>query len=116
MGAVAWAIRQRSVSHPTGSPEAFTRPRFPPAEEAFLLQLAKSGVEGGGAATRTALGLIEEITARRSTQRGFISSIVRMIVAPGSVTSALAPLRIGSLIPTARPPEWLSNRGSSRPR
>ncbi len=64
------------------------------AEEAFLLQLAKSGVEGGGAATRTALGLIEEITARRSTQRGFISSIVHMIVAPGSVTSALAPLRM----------------------
>jgi hypothetical protein len=49
---------------------------------------------GGGAATRTALGLIEEITARRSTQRGFISSIVHMIVAPGSVTSALAPLRM----------------------
>src|SRR5258706_1273783 len=64
------------------------------AEEAFLLQLAKSGVEGDGAATRTALGLIEEITARRSTQRGFISSIVCMIVAPGSVTSALAPLRM----------------------
>src|ERR1700681_1304953 len=50
------------------------------AEEAFLLQLAKSGVEGGGAATRTALGLIEEITARRSTHRGFISVIVHMIV------------------------------------
>src|SRR5258708_37848254 len=65
-----------------------------PAEEAFLLQLAKSGVEGDGAATRTALGLIEEITARRSTQRGFISSIVCMIVAPGSVTSTLAPLRM----------------------
>src|SRR5260370_12124825 len=64
------------------------------AEEAFLLQLAKSGLEGGGAATRTALGLIEEITARRSTPRGFISSIVHMIVAPGSVTSALAPLRM----------------------
>src|SRR5260370_9457392 len=29
MGAVAWAIRQRSVSHPTGSPEAVARPRFP---------------------------------------------------------------------------------------
>src|SRR5258707_13899577 len=34
------------------------------AEEAFLLQLAKSAVEGDGAATRTALGLIEEIAAR----------------------------------------------------
>jgi hypothetical protein len=64
------------------------------AEEAFLLQLAKSGVEGDGAATRTALGLIEEITARRSTHRGFISVIVHMIVAPGSVTSALMPLRM----------------------
>src|ERR1700757_2541731 len=29
MGAVAWAIRQRSVSHPTGSPEAVARPRLP---------------------------------------------------------------------------------------
>src|ERR1700676_5802169 len=48
------------------------------AEEAFLLQLAKSGVEGDGAATRTALGLIEEITARRSIHRGFISVIVHM--------------------------------------
>jgi hypothetical protein len=64
------------------------------AEEAFLLQLAKSGVEGDGAATRTALGLIEEITARRSTHRGFISVIVWRLVAPGSVTTALMPLRM----------------------
>jgi Family of unknown function (DUF5681) len=64
------------------------------AEEAFLLQLAKSAVEGDGAATRTALGLIEEITARHSIHRGFISVIVRMIVAVGSVTSALMPLRM----------------------
>jgi len=63
-------------------------------EEAFLLQLAKSGVEGGGVAARTALNLIEEITARSSTHRRFITSIVRMIVAPGSVTSALMPLRM----------------------
>ncbi|HEY5126494.1 MAG TPA: DUF5681 domain-containing protein [Bradyrhizobium sp.] len=72
------------------------------AEEAFLLQLAKSGIEGGGAATRTALGLIEEITARRSTHGGFISSIVRMIVAPGSVTSALAPLRMAKKLDAYR--------------
>src|SRR5260370_35468767 len=74
------------------------------AEEAFLLQLAKSGVEGDGAATRTALGLIEEITARHSTQRGFISSIVCMIVAPGSVTSALAPLRMPRKLDPYRAP------------
>jgi hypothetical protein len=64
------------------------------AEEAFLLQLAKSGVEDGGVAARTALKLIEENTARSSTHRRFITSIVRMIVAPGSVTSALMPLRM----------------------
>ena len=29
MGAVAWAIWQRSVSHPTGSPEAVARLRLP---------------------------------------------------------------------------------------
>ena len=63
-------------------------------EEAFLLQLAKSGVEGGGVAARTALNLIEEITSRSSTHRRFITSIVRVIVAPGSVTSALMPLRM----------------------
>jgi hypothetical protein len=28
MGAVAWAISQRSVSHSAGSPEAVARPRF----------------------------------------------------------------------------------------
>jgi hypothetical protein len=106
------AVLGQMVTIREGGPE-----RRVTAEEAFLLQLAKSGVEGGGAATRTALGLIEEITARRSTQRGFISSIVHMIVAPGSVTSALAPLRMtGKLDPTARPLGWLSNRGSSRPR
>src|SRR5258706_15340706 len=86
------------------------------AEEAFLLQLAKSGVEGDGAATRTALGLIEEITARRSTHRGFISVIVHMIVAPGIVTSALCRCEWPrNLIPTARRPGWPSNRGLSKP-
>ena len=38
--------------------------------------------------------MIEEATEGLSTDHGFISVIVRMIVAPGSVTSALAPLRM----------------------
>jgi hypothetical protein len=63
-------------------------------EEAFVLHLAKSGVEGGGVAARTALDLIEELTVQSSTQQRFITSIVRIIVAPGSVTSALMPLRM----------------------
>ena len=65
-------------------------------EEAFLLQLAKMGVEGGGIAARTALNLIKEITARSGTLQRVITSIVHMIVAPGSVTSALMPLRMAS--------------------
>jgi hypothetical protein len=61
---------------------------------------AKRGVEGGGVAARTALDLIEEITARSSTYPRFITRLVRRIVAPGSVTSALMPLRMaGKLDP-----------------
>jgi hypothetical protein len=38
--------------------------------------------------------VIEQARERTSTHRGFISSIIRMIVAPGSVTYALMPLRM----------------------
>jgi hypothetical protein len=64
------------------------------ADEAFLLHLSKRGLEGDGAAARATLAVIEEATEGLSTDHGFISVIVRMIVAPGSVTSALAPLRM----------------------
>jgi hypothetical protein len=65
-------------------------------EQAFLLQLAKMAVEGGGVAARTALNLIEEITARTGTLQTVITTITRRIVAPGSVTSALILLRMAS--------------------
>jgi hypothetical protein len=64
------------------------------ADEAFLLQLTKRGLEGDGPATRAALAAIEEVTERPSTHHGFPSVIVQTIVAPGSVTSALQPLRM----------------------
>jgi len=64
------------------------------AAEAFLLQLTKRGLEGDGAAARATLAVIEEVTERSSTHQGLPSVIVRTIVAPGSVTSALAPLRM----------------------
>jgi Family of unknown function (DUF5681) len=64
------------------------------ADEAFLLQLNKRGLEGDGAASRATLTVIEEAKKRLSTDHGFIGVIVRMMVAPGSVTSALAPLRM----------------------
>lgn len=64
------------------------------ADEAFLLQLTKRGLEGDGAASRATLTVIEEAKKRLNTDHGFVGVIVRLIVAPGSVTSALAPLRM----------------------
>ena len=64
------------------------------AAEAFLLQLTKRGLEGDGAAARATLAVIEEITERSSTHQDLPSAIVRTSVAPGSVTSALTPLRM----------------------
>jgi hypothetical protein len=65
------------------------------AEEAFLLQLTKRGLEGDGAAARATLAVIEENKERSSTH-GAISAIVRVGVAPGSVVSALGPLRMAT--------------------
>ena len=61
-------------------------------EEAFQLQLAKRGVEGDSAAARASLALIEEARKRQSANGPL--TIVRTIVARGSVTSALEALRM----------------------
>jgi hypothetical protein len=63
------------------------------AAEAFLLQLTKRGLEGDGAAARASLTAIEKVRERPSTHQG-PSVIIRTIVVPGSVTSALEPLRM----------------------
>jgi hypothetical protein len=62
------------------------------AAEAFLLQLAERGLEGDGPAARATLAVIEERT-EPSTHQG-PGVIIRTILAPGSVTSALQPLRM----------------------
>jgi hypothetical protein len=64
------------------------------ADEAFLLQLTKRGLEGDGAAARATLAVIEEFTERSSTHQRLPRVIVRKILVPGSVTSALEPLRM----------------------
>jgi hypothetical protein len=64
------------------------------AEEAFLLQLAKSGLEGDGAAARASLAMIEEARERHGVGVPQITEIVLVAVAPGSVTTALEPLRM----------------------
>jgi Family of unknown function (DUF5681) len=64
------------------------------AAEAFLLQLTKSGLEGDGAAARASLAMIEQARERHSIGEPRVSVIVMAMVAPGSVTSALEPLRM----------------------
>jgi hypothetical protein len=72
------------------------------ADEAFLLQHSKRALEGDGAATRTTLAVIEYAKERLSTDHGFISHIILMIVAPGSVTYALMPLRMARKLDPSR--------------
>jgi hypothetical protein len=64
------------------------------AAEAFLLQLTKRGLEGDGAAARESLAMIEQARERQRAGQSPISTIELVGVAPGSVTSALEPLRM----------------------
>jgi hypothetical protein len=64
------------------------------AAEAFLLQLAKSGLEGDGAAARASLAMIEEAGERYGVGVSQITEVVLVSVAPGSVTTALEALRM----------------------
>jgi hypothetical protein len=64
------------------------------AAEAFVLQLTKRGLEGDGAATRESLAMIEQARERQGAGQSPITTIVLVSVAPGSVTSALEPLRM----------------------
>jgi hypothetical protein len=64
------------------------------AAEAFLLQLTKRGLEGDGAAARESLAMIEQAREQQGTGQSRIGAIVFVSVAPGSITSALEPLRM----------------------
>jgi Family of unknown function (DUF5681) len=64
------------------------------AAEAFVLQLTKRGLEGDGAAARESLAMIEQAREQQGAGQSPISTIVLVSVAPGSVTSALEPLRM----------------------
>ena len=59
-----------------------------------MLQLTKRGLEGDSAASRASLAVIEEARERHGADRPPPLVIVRTIVDPGSVTSALEPLRM----------------------
>jgi hypothetical protein len=62
------------------------------AAEAFLLKLAKRGMEGDSAAARASLALIEEARTQQGTDD--IQQFVIAFVDAGSVTYALLPLRM----------------------
>jgi Family of unknown function (DUF5681) len=64
------------------------------AAEAFLLQLTKRALEGDDTAARASFAVIEEARKRPGVSQPQVSVIIRSIVAPGSVTSALEPLRM----------------------
>ncbi|MEM6635987.1 MAG: DUF5681 domain-containing protein [Pseudomonadota bacterium] len=80
------------------------RDRQVTAAEAFLLQLAKQGIEGDSAAARQTLASIEEARAKHvlHDDAGDLT-IVRVLVAPGRVSTALEPLRIGRKLDRYRP-------------
>jgi hypothetical protein len=74
------------------------------AAEAFLLHMAKRGLDGDGAAARSAMTAIEEARAARGpTGDDEVRTIVLKAVAPGSVNTALEPLRMASKLDRYRP-------------
>ena len=65
------------------------------AAEAFLLFMTKRGLKGDGASGRAAMAAIEQAKAYGLVGNGVETiDLTRVIVAPGSVTSALEPLRM----------------------
>ena len=64
------------------------------AAEAFLLQLSKRGLEGDGPAARAAMAVIETAKSSLVTVETSPNQIILVWVAPGSVNTALQPLRM----------------------
>lgn len=80
------------------------RDRRVTAAEAFLLQLAKQGLEGDSGAARQTLRSIDEARARNVLPDNMEAlTIVMLSVIPGSVTTALEPLRMGRKLDRFRP-------------
>lgn len=67
------------------------------AAEAFLLHITKRGLDGDGAAARSAMGVIEEArSARTAGGDGGVATIVFGRSLPGNVNWALEPLRMAT--------------------
>lgn len=64
------------------------------AAEAFLMQLAKRGLEGDAGAARLMTSALEEAKSLQGSNKLNDIDIVFAIVSPGSVNSAMEPLRM----------------------
>jgi Family of unknown function (DUF5681) len=90
------------------------------AAEAFLLYMIKRGLDGDVPVARSAMAAIEEARSARTANGYDQLTIVRRIVAPGSVNTALEPLRMASKLDRYRPSAkmmlepWLVQRALSR--
>lgn len=73
------------------------------AAEAFMLHLAKRGLEGDGPAGRALMSTIEEVSGRKAVAEAMPITIVHATVAPGSVNGALEPLRLARKLDPYRP-------------
>ena len=73
------------------------------ADEAFLLQLTKRGLEGDGPAARAAMDAIEVARQERPGSQNQITCIIRTYVNPGSVTAELVSLRMAKKLDPYRP-------------
>ena len=71
------------------------RERRVTAAEAFLLQLTKLGLDGDSAAARAALAAIGDIRVTAFSDP-YVLTIIVSVVAPGSVSTAVECLRIGT--------------------
>ena len=71
--------------------------RWLTASEAFLLQLAKRGIEGGGPAARTMMDAIEKAKDNRATTEPLLLTVEWLGEAPGSVNAALEPLHMARI-------------------
>ena len=91
------------------------------AAEAFLLHMAKRGLEGDGPAARTAMVAIEQARAARGITGSDTEMVIELVPAtPGSVTTALEALRMGKILDRFRPTAkmalepWLVQRALDR--
>ena len=89
------------------------------AAEAFLLHMAKQGLEGDGAAARAAMGAIEQARATNGPNTEALNFEITF-VQPGSVNTGLQDLRMGRNLDRFRPTArialepWLVQRALDR--